>query len=319
MNQSGFLGFATLITLLWIDGGDCCSDGGSTPTTTPLDPGQICYEGDGKEYRGDLAATISGRICQPWKNNWGEWIPSSYPELTSNHCRNPSGGTGPWCYWKEAYGSDGWDYCGLPKCSDFLLVLLADFIRHRDKTLLYNKFPSQPASGLHWRSRFSLEECLRDCVENRVGDAAGCRAVVFDYRSAQGCWLLPKNFEHYYRVNALSDNPRFDFYDKKDVDPARRQPPPDARDVRGFDRKPNLGSYDAGGVTQPRMSLEECGHACEESGTLGGKDCYAFQFNHARGQGCYLFTENDYKRSAFTRSNDYDVYEKQGWAVVSRS
>jgi len=86
----------------------------------------MCYVGQGKDYRGFKATTKSGRKCQPWKNNPGKtnhWLPSSFPELTYNYCRNPGPGPGsqrePWCYWSSTFGIKGREYCGVPKCQEF--------------------------------------------------------------------------------------------------------------------------------------------------------------------------------------------------------
>ena len=60
----------------------------------------------GKEYRGEVSQTISGKTCQRWDsqvpNSHAFTNPNSFPDATlseaSNYCRNPGDmADGPFC------------------------------------------------------------------------------------------------------------------------------------------------------------------------------------------------------------------------------
>ncbi|XP_078610906.1 uncharacterized protein LOC144881610 [Branchiostoma floridae x Branchiostoma japonicum] len=80
-----------------------------------------CQVGDGSTYRGDVAVTHSGRVCQEW-DAWEPhftWYGSFwYPEsgLDKNYCRNPDGQSGVWCYTMDP--DKEMELCDVPKCGD---------------------------------------------------------------------------------------------------------------------------------------------------------------------------------------------------------
>ncbi|XP_063686859.1 plasminogen-like [Bolinopsis microptera] len=84
--------------------------------------GPVCVEdGDnGSSYKGDVAATVSGHVCQRWDSqspNEHSRTPERYPNagLDDNYCRNPDGEAGPWCYNAEGT-SPRWELCDVPRC-----------------------------------------------------------------------------------------------------------------------------------------------------------------------------------------------------------
>ena len=89
----------------------------------PPEPVDSCWDGLQKDYRGEVAVTISGYECM----NWLEQSPhkhsrteANYPNTglgDHNYCRNPDNEPdGAWCYTTNP--KQRWDYCPVPKCSD---------------------------------------------------------------------------------------------------------------------------------------------------------------------------------------------------------
>ncbi|XP_019383042.1 PREDICTED: plasminogen isoform X2 [Gavialis gangeticus] len=91
-----------------------------TQTTTDSDTAD-CILGNGKDYRGTVAKTGSGKTCQAWSSQTPHthdyFTPLTHPHagLEQNYCRNPDGDiNGPWCYTTDP--RKAWDYCEIPKC-----------------------------------------------------------------------------------------------------------------------------------------------------------------------------------------------------------
>ena len=87
------------------DGSDCFHDASE------------CWAAeDGKDYRGKVAHTKTGRACQVW----AEQDPWHHTKTTINfpnsglgghsYCRNPDGEAGPWCYTLD-YPDMRWELC----------------------------------------------------------------------------------------------------------------------------------------------------------------------------------------------------------------
>ncbi len=83
-----------------------------------------CYHSSaGEDYRGRLAVTVNGNICQMWakheQNLSGSGIDPHDPALEENYCRNPGGESKsrPWCYVLDQTTFDvAWEVCDIAPC-----------------------------------------------------------------------------------------------------------------------------------------------------------------------------------------------------------
>ena len=82
-----------------------------------------CFTDDplGRDYRGRVNVTKSGKTCQSWASQSPHNHNKNYPDAglgDHNYCRNPDIETqGPWCYTTDP--SVQWEYCcvGTPRSS----------------------------------------------------------------------------------------------------------------------------------------------------------------------------------------------------------
>ena len=81
-------------------------------------PSTHCISGhsDGREYRGLLNTTVSGRACQAWAMQYPHAhtrTPDNFPDagLDDNLCRNPDNELAPWCYTQDP--AVPWEYCDI--------------------------------------------------------------------------------------------------------------------------------------------------------------------------------------------------------------
>ena len=79
--------------------------------------------GDGGQYYGTLAHTVSGKICQPWASQSPHphlyTSDAMFPHDTSvvlanNYCRDPDFNYRPWCYTMDPWTQ--WEDCEIPIC-----------------------------------------------------------------------------------------------------------------------------------------------------------------------------------------------------------
>merc|ERR1719320_1567075 len=74
-----------------------------------------CQIGNGADYSGETSQTVSGLTCQAWNVK----IPHhhGFERLGGhNHCRNPDGEPGVWCYTTNP--NKRWELCNVRQCSD---------------------------------------------------------------------------------------------------------------------------------------------------------------------------------------------------------
>ncbi|XP_006868535.1 PREDICTED: plasminogen-like isoform X2 [Chrysochloris asiatica] len=81
-----------------------------------------CRTGNGKNYRGTMAKTRDGVLCQKWGAEFPHkpnYTPEKCPseDLVENYCRNPDNDEkGPWCYTTNP--EKRFDYCNIPECEE---------------------------------------------------------------------------------------------------------------------------------------------------------------------------------------------------------
>ena len=100
--------------LLFLPGAAALESVGRALSEAPGVPSDIgCYLGNGASYEGGATLTVSGQVCQAWAST----TPHShgYTYLPENHCRNPDGEPGPWCYTTDP--SRRWELCDVPLCA----------------------------------------------------------------------------------------------------------------------------------------------------------------------------------------------------------
>ena len=76
---------------------------------------------EGREYKGTMAVTKSGKQCQTWLHNDrynNEDFSDATPEDAENFCRNPDSSLhGPWCFTSLDARTQSED-CNIPYCGD---------------------------------------------------------------------------------------------------------------------------------------------------------------------------------------------------------
>uniref|UniRef100_A0A8C0BUC9 Neurotrypsin n=1 Tax=Buteo japonicus TaxID=224669 RepID=A0A8C0BUC9_9AVES len=96
----------------------------------------VCGVGPLGYYNGSLAVTEAGAECL----NWAEFpdYVQQYPDRglgDHNHCRNPDGGTTPWCFYRLASGAIGWANCDCNQGKDCCVSLPAPGVGLRPETV----------------------------------------------------------------------------------------------------------------------------------------------------------------------------------------
>ena len=108
---------------------------------------QCLSDSVGKNYRGTMNHTISGKACQAWSTQYPHMHPyddvGKFPDAVanlgqvSNYCRNPTLGADstldvrPWCYTTDSSFFFEKEYCQIPYCRGMIhrgLVILVIII-----------------------------------------------------------------------------------------------------------------------------------------------------------------------------------------------
>ncbi|XP_019622074.1 PREDICTED: uncharacterized protein LOC109468258 [Branchiostoma belcheri] len=75
--------------------------------------GEVCYNGNGENYRGSKSKTASGTDCMVWSTGMYNTAEYSWANLDNNYCRNPAGLDRPFCLTQD--GSQ--EECDVIPCS----------------------------------------------------------------------------------------------------------------------------------------------------------------------------------------------------------
>ncbi|XP_066275200.1 uncharacterized protein [Branchiostoma lanceolatum] len=79
---------------------------------------EVCYHGNGENYRGVQSQAATGQPCYRWEEKPLELQQYPWAHLRENYCRNPDGTDKPWCYVDQA---GGWEFCSVKPCDESLL------------------------------------------------------------------------------------------------------------------------------------------------------------------------------------------------------
>ena len=167
-----------------------------SPTTLAIMGRNDCYDGDGKDYDGDIAITRSGRTCQQWSSDTPHQHRFHAPrfDFSGNKCRNPDRQKGPWCYTTDR--KQRWELCNINQCKE------RRSWRHRR------------TGGLMLACK--SDDLLRTCSKRDNRHMPGCKAA--------GAWNRVKSevASHWRAVKALSvdDPPRYAKEGKNWYEPA---------------------------------------------------------------------------------------------------
>uniref|UniRef100_T1KPM7 Receptor protein-tyrosine kinase n=2 Tax=Tetranychus urticae TaxID=32264 RepID=T1KPM7_TETUR len=106
----------TNLPILGAPGDSECVQLGVPSSVRPLKDAQVCFSENGREYRGIVDHSTSGRKCLPWSVGYNT---IHYEELIGGHnyCRNPDGiEAQPWCLVDENLRKR--EFCDIPRCED---------------------------------------------------------------------------------------------------------------------------------------------------------------------------------------------------------
>lgn len=147
-----------------------------------------CIASDsGSAYTGTVSKTKAGVECQAW-NDQSPHHHDVGTEMEHNHCRNPDGKPGLWCYTKDS--NTTWDFCEVKKCRDCKSDLdFDDSDGEKDIVKLKGRCTVKKTAKTVLTGIKTKAECLTECLANEA--ATGCQ-----YRRVKKiCKLVTASFE----------------------------------------------------------------------------------------------------------------------------
>jgi integrin beta 3 len=83
-------------------------------TVTPVVECLTNSDPTGKKYTGTQNIALTGDLCQRWDSQSPQTHRFGYLGDQGNYCRNPDGGSAPWCY--TVNPEVRWSYCDIHYC-----------------------------------------------------------------------------------------------------------------------------------------------------------------------------------------------------------
>ncbi|XP_066273539.1 uncharacterized protein [Branchiostoma lanceolatum] len=143
---------------------------------------QLCYHGNGANFRGQTSVTETGRSCTAWADHQYEVSNFKWANLDNNYCRNPGNvAERPWCY-----VDNQWEYCRVQPCS-------GQFCPNRG---LPRNVQATPMKEFYWPGDKVTYQCdsgytvqgsaVIKCLDNSTWSSSLPTCIVNEYRQLLG-------------------------------------------------------------------------------------------------------------------------------------
>ncbi|KAF7254201.1 Plasminogen [Varanus komodoensis] len=243
-----------------------------------------CRFGNGKDYRGKIAVTVSGKSCQEWRlqtpHKHDSFTPLTHPRsgLERNYCRNPdSDNNGPWCYTKDP--RTAWEYCDIPQCRNFCV------------SLIHSSAPPEYECGkAKYKPALCYGRIVGGCVSNphswpwqislrlRILDAHFCGGTLISPQ-----WVLTATHCLQRSSRASTYKVAVGSHTERALEPSTQH-----RDIEKIFKEPNGADIALLKLSSPVLITNEVIPACLPSVNAvvpGGAECYVTGWGDTKGTG----------------------------------